>query len=134
MTLVDSGVEFLPDDACKNLLASAAIGRVAITMSALPVILPVNFTVLDDDIVFLTGEGTKLRAALEQAVVAFEVDDFDIPMRTGWSVLAVGVACEITDEDELAQVRKLDLRPFAGGDRTHYVRIRPEFYSGRRII
>lgn len=102
MALVHDGVEILSEDECRDLLASSVIRRVAITLGALPAVLPVNFAVVVGDIVFLTGEGSKLRAALEQAAVAFEVDDFDAARRTGWSVLAVGMATEITDDDELA--------------------------------
>ena len=47
--------------------------------------------------------------------------------------MAVGVAEEITDPGDLRAVADLGLRPFAGGDRSHVVRIRPEFVSGRRI-
>jgi hypothetical protein len=48
--------------------------------------------------------------------------------------MAVGLAEEITDPDELRAVAELGLRPFAGGDRSHVVRIQPEFMSGRRTV
>ncbi|HVW32943.1 MAG TPA: pyridoxamine 5'-phosphate oxidase family protein [Acidimicrobiia bacterium] len=134
MTLIDNGLEILSQDQCHDLLRRGDIGRVAVTVAALPAIFPVNYAVLDDDIVFLTGEGTKLRAALEGAVVAFEVDRIDMAHAAGWSVLAVGVAEEITDPAELRSARGLGLKPFASGDRTHFVKIRPEFVSGRRIV
>jgi nitroimidazol reductase NimA-like FMN-containing flavoprotein (pyridoxamine 5'-phosphate oxidase superfamily) len=131
MTLIDNGLEILSPAECWDLLRRARIGRVAVTIGALPAIFPVNFTILHDRIVFLTGEGTKLRAALQHAVVAFQVDDVD--GSSGWSVMAVGLVEEITDPDELRAAEHLDLRPLAGGDRSHYVTIRPEFLSGRRI-
>lgn len=134
MAIIDHGLEILPEEECRALLGQAALGRVAITLGALPAVLPVNFAVQDGDILFLTGEGTKLRAALHRAVVAFEVDDFDPARRSGWSVLAVGVAEEVTDEEELARAGQLRLAPWAGGDRTRWIRIRPEFLSGRRIV
>jgi nitroimidazol reductase NimA-like FMN-containing flavoprotein (pyridoxamine 5'-phosphate oxidase superfamily) len=97
------------------------------------VILPVNYAYIDGDVVFRTGEGTKLRASKLGTVVAFEIDEYDAETRSGWSVLAVGRANEITDPDELAAVRGLDLAPWANGERTRYVRLRPEMLSGRRI-
>lgn len=130
---MDDGLEILSDEECRALLHQANLGRVAITIGALPAVLPVNYTLLEGDIVFLTGEGVKLRAALDRTVVAFEVDAIDGFRRAGWSVLAVGIAEEITEEDELARARDLDLRPLAGGSRTHFVRVRPDFLSGRRI-
>jgi nitroimidazol reductase NimA-like FMN-containing flavoprotein (pyridoxamine 5'-phosphate oxidase superfamily) len=133
MPLLDDGLEILSEEECRALLGQGRVGRVAITFGALPAVLPVNYSLLDGAIVFLTGEGTKLRAALKRAVVAFEVDEIDVPGRRGWSVLAVGMASEITDEDELARARQLNLRPLAGGDRSHFVQVRPQLLSGRRI-
>jgi hypothetical protein len=40
----------------------------------MPVAFPVNYRLLGDVIVFRTGPGTKLRAALDQRVVGFQVD------------------------------------------------------------
>ncbi len=133
MTLIDDGLEILTEDECRTLLGTVAVGRVAITLGALPAVFPVNYRVVDDEIVFLAGEGTKLRAALDGVVVAFQADEIDGPRRRGWSVLVVGLAQEITDDEELARARDLDLQPLAGGERTHFVRVRPEFVSGRRI-
>jgi nitroimidazol reductase NimA-like FMN-containing flavoprotein (pyridoxamine 5'-phosphate oxidase superfamily) len=133
MTLIDNGLEILSSEDCCELLGDATVGRVAVTVAALPAIFPVNYALLGDLIVFLTGEGTKMQAAVERAVVAFQVDHFDEIAGSGWSVMAVGVAEVITDPNELAAAERLGLRPFARGDRTHYVKIRPEFLSGRRI-
>ena len=133
MTLIDNGLEILSPAQCQDLLGRATVGRVAVTVAALPAIFPVNYAILHDQIVFLTGEGTKLQAAVERAVVAFQVDHIDESTASGWSVMAVGVAEEITDPVELSAAEALNLRPFATGDRTHFVKIRPEFLSGRRI-
>jgi len=134
MTLIENGLEILTPAQCTALLEGGTVGRVAVTVAALPAIFPVNYTVLHDQIVFLTGEGTKLRAAVDRAVVAFQIDHFDQTTGSGWSVMAVGLAEEITDPDELATAWQLNLRPFASGDRSHFVKISPEFISGRRIL
>ena len=47
------------------------------TDQALPAALPVNFALLDGEIVFRTATGSKLAAALAKAVVAFQADDID---------------------------------------------------------
>ena len=133
MPLIDNGLEILSPEQCHDLLRRNDVGRVAVTVAALPAIFPVNYAVVDDDIVFRTGQGTKLRAAVERAVVAFQIDHFDKSIGSGWSVMAVGLAEEITEPDELARARQIGLRPFAGGDRSHFIKIRPEFLSGRRI-
>ena len=133
MTLIDNHLQILPEEECLDLLGSASLGRIGVTMGALPAIFPVNYGVVAGAVVFYTGDGVKLRAALEGAVVAFEVDHIDVAGRGGWSVMVIGLAEEVGDAWELAAVERLGLRPLAGGDRNHVVRIRPQFISGRRV-
>ena len=132
MELDRHGLETLDREQCLELLATRSVGRVAITINALPAIFPVNFALLDGDIVFRSSPGSKLTAAAQRAVVAFEVDDVDNPQRSAWSVLVVGPASEITDEAEIARARSLPLPPWAPGAQCHYIRVRSELVSGRR--
>lgn len=127
------GFEVLSDDECRDLLTQEHVGRVAVSVGALPAVLPVNYRMLGDSILFFTGAGRKLRSAIANEVVAFEVDSFDERTETGWSVMAVGVASEVTAPEIVASARRIGVRPWAGGDRPHLVRIRTEFLSGRRI-
>ncbi|HEX5615337.1 MAG TPA: pyridoxamine 5'-phosphate oxidase family protein [Acidimicrobiia bacterium] len=132
--LRDEGLDLLTEPECYDLLASGSIGRVGVTVGALPVILPVNYRTVERDVVFRTSPGTKLRAALDHAVIAFEVDALDAERRSGWSVLVVGRAREVVDPDEVARLDALDLAPWAGdAGRDRWVRLHPEFVSGRRI-
>lgn len=131
--LVDEGLELLDEKECLGLLARAHIGRVAVTLGALPAIFPVNFVMDDDAVVFRTGTGTKLAAATDHAVLAFEADQFDRFEHTGWSVLAVGRSELVTDPEELRRLAGMPLTPWAGGSRPHFVRMPIEFISGRRI-
>ena len=73
--VVDAGLEPLSDDEARRLLAGGEIGRVGITLGALPAIFPVNYRLVDGAIVFLTAPGSTMSAAVTGAVVAFEVDD-----------------------------------------------------------
>ena len=132
-SLVDEGLELLGEDECLALMATVPVGRVGVSLGALPAVFPVNFQLYGRRIVFKTGTGTKLDAAVRNAVVAFEVDSFDAAYRTGWSVLAVGKAQDITHnlEDIGGDGH---VRPSATGERNHYVRIEIELLSGRRIV
>lgn len=132
--LVDHGLELLAEADAMALLRSGHVGRVGVTMGALPAIFPVNYGVIDDAIVFRTAPGSKLAAALRGAVVAFEVDDYDRADRVGWSVLAVGQSEVVHDLDMVFKVLDAGVEPWAGGIRTNIVRIRPEMLSGRRIV
>jgi len=116
---------------CLELLAGRGLGRVSVSIGALPAILPVNYALWDDSVVFRTAPGTKLSAALMGSVVGFEVDDAVDDLSGGWSVLVVGHATEIRDVATLERVRQLPLRTWAAGERDHFVRIPTKHISGR---
>ncbi|MFF5262347.1 pyridoxamine 5'-phosphate oxidase family protein [Actinomadura viridis] len=126
------GLEVLDIEECRSLLADAPLGRIVFTDRALPAVQPVNFTLAGGDVVIRTSPSSRLAAAARDAIVAFEIDDFDVAARSGWSVVVVGHARAVTDPGEMALLRSLPLRPWAPGEREHYIRIRPEIISGRR--
>ena len=51
-----------------------------------------------------------------------------------WLGVGYGRAEEMSDPDEIVVAERLGLHPFAAGDRSRFVSIRPEFISGRRIV
>ena len=118
---------------CRALLASHGVGRVAVPTVSGPVIVPVNYSVVDGAVVFRTADGTT-PAQAAGCQVAFEVDRIDEAFSQGWSVLARGHARTVTDPDD---VRHLTERayslPWAGGERDVWVRIDPLALTGRRI-
>ncbi len=127
--------EVLSREACLALLATQQVGRLGVSIEALPAILPVNFRLLKDRIIVRTVPGTKLDAAVAQAVVAFEVDDYDPEGRWGWSVLVRGAGAEITEPDELEAVKALPLRAWAfkNGDANRFLAIDTTLVTGRRF-
>ena len=118
---------------CLDLLATATLGRVGVTSGALPTVLPVNFLLHGERILIRSGAGTKLDAALRNAVVAFEADDFDPVDHSGWSVVVTGVARAITDPEELVSVEALPLARWAPAGDEHVVSISTDMVSGRRL-
>jgi uncharacterized protein len=130
---VGTGFEALDEEECFGLIHGGSIGRVAVSIGALPAVFPVNYHAEDGVIYFLTGAGTKLAAATRKAVIAFQLDDIDIRYQHGWSVLAIGETSEVHDPVLLEIVSRFPLRPWAPGLRDHVVQIRPDFVSGRRI-
>ena len=132
--VVDQGLELLSEEAARQLLGEREVGRVGITIGTLPAVFPVNYRMIDGAIVFWTAPGTKMSAAMEGAVVAFEVDDYQLADRSGWSVLAVGRADVVADQAIVAKVRATRLQPFVDGGRDTLVRIEPTFISGRRLV
>jgi nitroimidazol reductase NimA-like FMN-containing flavoprotein (pyridoxamine 5'-phosphate oxidase superfamily) len=126
-------LDTISDDECRVLLASAQIGRVVLSIDALPAALPVNYRLIDDAIVFRTAPGTKLTAAVNHTVVGFEVDEIDPATRSGWSVLVVGTSYVVSDPAEIARLDRADLRSWAPVPTPRYVRISVQRISGRRL-
>jgi uncharacterized protein len=129
-----NGLEVLGRDACLDLLATATLGRVGVSSGALPSVVPVNFRFDGRQILIRTGVGTKLDAAVANAVVAFEVDEIDPVAHTGWSVMVTGVARELTEPGERATAQTPPLARWAPGTDHRVIAISPELVSGRRIV
>jgi hypothetical protein len=91
-----SDVRTLDRSTCLALLSSVGLGRVGLSVDALPVILPVGFRVDGDRIVFALRPGDRAAGALDDVVVAFEADDVDPVTGSGWTVLVQGPARVVT--------------------------------------
>ena len=130
MQLDRNGLEVLSRGECLQLLARSRVGRVVVTDRALPAAFPVNFALLDTDVVFLTSAGSKLEAAEGEEVMAFEVDDIDPASQSGWSVLVQGLASVIDDPEDLARARDLGLEPWAPAARSHSCASAPSWCPG----
>jgi nitroimidazol reductase NimA-like FMN-containing flavoprotein (pyridoxamine 5'-phosphate oxidase superfamily) len=130
-----TGLEIIDPDECRRLLAGDEIGRLAVVSGGTPSVFPVNYVLDGDAVVFRTAPGTKL-AKGPRAKVAFEVDQFDRAGRTGWSVVVTGRLEEVTRYDASAyeRVRSLPVEPWAGGEKGHVMRLRPDSITGRRIV
>jgi nitroimidazol reductase NimA-like FMN-containing flavoprotein (pyridoxamine 5'-phosphate oxidase superfamily) len=85
---------------CLALLARGGHGRVAATMRAVPIIIPVSFRLLGDDVIFSPGLGEGLSRAIADSVVAFEADQVGSDGRALWDVHVTGVARTFTHESE----------------------------------
>ena len=89
------GSTVLPSPECMRLLAVGAkeggIGRVGIATDQAPVIIPVNFTLRDGQVLLRVGTGFLSQVA-DGHLVAFEVDHIDSDAGMAWSVLVRGLA------------------------------------------
>ena len=123
----------MPAGECQDLMRSTAVGRVAFVDEDGPLVLPVNYVLDGDDVLFRTAPDNTLARHVQDAPVAFEVDEFDDYTQTGWSVLVRGIATFMGTEDVS---RDEALQPFAwaAGRRTQVVRIVPRSVTGRRVL
>ncbi len=119
---------------CLTLIAEHSVGRLGVVNGSQPLVFPINYALVDDEIVFRTDDGTKLTEAT-RGQVCFQLDEFDDAAHTGWSVLIQGRAEEISPYDSPAVqvLKELEVQPWAGGTKSHWFRIRPTAITGRRI-
>ncbi|KAF5999108.1 pyridoxamine 5'-phosphate oxidase family protein [Streptomyces sp. WAC00263] len=133
-TLLNPQLLDLSPDECRSLLSTHGVGRVAVSASdGRPAVVPVNYEVVDEAIVFRTATDSVAATAVE-AEVAFEVDHVDEALSQGWSVLAVGPASVVTEPDAVRRLtQRAHTTPWPGGEREMWVSIRPTSLTGRRI-
>ncbi|WP_329853514.1 helix-turn-helix domain-containing protein [Streptomyces sp. SP18ES09] len=89
-------MEEIDEAECWGLLDDHGVGRVALEGQDGPVLFPVNYRVVDREIVFMTAADSALvRASAGGTEIAFEQDRLDEAFSQGWSVLVVGTAREV---------------------------------------
>jgi nitroimidazol reductase NimA-like FMN-containing flavoprotein (pyridoxamine 5'-phosphate oxidase superfamily) len=130
-TDIKTGMTILEPDLCWNLLRSAEVGRLAVSIMDQPDIFPINFVVDHGTVVFRTAEGTKLAAAVLGRGVAFEADGLDVSAGEAWSVVIKGRAEEVLKMIEVFEATDLPLFPWLTSPKPRFVRIVPESITGR---
>ena len=132
--MTGAGLVELSQQECFELLRAHHLGRIGVLSDETPTILPVNYTMYRDDVVFFTDPGTKLSAAVLKRRVAFEIDSATPFAPDGWSVVVVGRCEELREARVVREVEELGLHPrAAAGVRDRIVRIRAEQVTGRGI-
>ena len=76
---------------CRRLLEAKKVGRLALVRDGAPIIMPMNYVLTEDRLVFRTLASGEASRAVDSPV-AFEVDDIDDFLEAGWSVVVTGTA------------------------------------------
>jgi nitroimidazol reductase NimA-like FMN-containing flavoprotein (pyridoxamine 5'-phosphate oxidase superfamily) len=136
MRMIDSrtGLESLDRDECLTLLAGEEVGRLAVVVGDTPVIVPVNYRMDGDTLLFRSDDGTKVTHGV-RGQVAFEIDHFDRARQAGWSVVVTGRLEEAGGDGPGAtdRVQRSGVYPWVGGDKAHLMRLVPDHVTGRRV-
>jgi len=83
---------------------------------------------------FRTAPDSILAELVQPTSVALEVDELDQQYRSGWSIVMHGRTTAVSEPDALADLWASDsMVPWASGNRTLFIRIRPERVSGRVV-
>jgi len=89
---MDRSAVVLSTAECWELLTQSTLGRMALSIQALPIILPVRY-VVDDACVAISIDRLGMPdAAVHDSVVAFAVDDIGDVADEGWMVQVQGIA------------------------------------------
>jgi hypothetical protein len=126
-------VEVLDREHCLALLRTVWLGRLVFTEHALPAVQPVDFRCWRGDVVIRLADPVMLAAVSSNRVVAFESDELDTEMHSGWSVTVVGRAQVITAVPDLVELSGIFSRPSIGGRHDYYLRIRTDKVVGWRL-
>jgi len=121
---MDEGGGLIPEPECWELLASASVGRIALSIRALPAIVPVQYYLDGRTLAVCLGHRELPERALN-AVVAFAADAIDPQTRSGWSV-------QVQGRSAIPRHPRIDAVcgwPAAG----QVVQIKPETISGYRM-
>ena len=80
----------LSERECWELLATVSVGRVALSVRALPVILSVQYYLDGRRLAVCLGHHGLPERALDDTIIAFAADSIDPVTRSGWSVQVQG--------------------------------------------
>lgn len=100
-----------------------------------PVAIPVNYAMAGHDVVVRVEQGTK-RLALQQPLLAFEVDRIDEAAQSAWSVIVRGAAREVEPDRVPELLRSMGGHPpapWALGIHNVWLRIVASGMTGRQL-
>lgn len=125
-------IEELGRDECLTRMATQRLGRLGVVVDGVPLVLPMQFVMDGDTVVFQTNQGAKvLHAPLTS--VSFEVDHVDWEKGEGWSVLLQGFGADITDaiDEQSEELRSLHVNTWAPPPADRWLKIIPRTITGR---
>lgn len=116
------------------LLRTGVVGRVALCGPDGPHLVPVNYSVVDDQVLVRTAPYSQLGRLARGNVVAFEVDHLDLEQHHGWSVVVRGRAEVVEDHAELEHLEAVwPPRPWVAGHKPMVIRIPWGEVTGRTL-
>jgi nitroimidazol reductase NimA-like FMN-containing flavoprotein (pyridoxamine 5'-phosphate oxidase superfamily) len=119
---------------CQELLRAGVVGRAAACTPSGPHVVPVNYCLIDDAVVFRTTPYSILGSQPRRSLIALEIDHFDHERLRGWSVVARGRVEMVVHAAELEKIRGTwDPGTWAAGGRNLYLRMRWSELTGRRL-
>ena len=130
----DSWLENLDLETCLEHLRAGVVGRVGVAVDGDPIVLPVNYRLVETLgltwVVLRTRPGNVIDQASNR--VAFEIDGIDASHHRGWSVLVRGTLLAI-DTDAASFRERFDSEPWMTTERDAWRVIEPFSITGREL-
>lgn len=130
----DSRLDEMSLDVCLGLLRDTPVGRIAVVVDEFPIVLPVNYRLVETSgrawLAVRTRPGNVLDRASMHA--AFEIDGLDPLHQQGWSVLVRGTLHHV-DPDAADFRARFDPQPWLTSERDAWLVIEPFEITGRRL-
>lgn len=124
-------VEELTTNQCWDLLRTHELARLAFHLGPEIHLVPINYAVDDETLLFATAPGNKLVGVLMNPDVVLEIDEYDeVSAR---SVVVRGTARRL-EEDEQHRAEALPLRPWVPSPKDEVVEISPTEITGRAFV
>jgi uncharacterized protein len=120
----------LDHDECWAALRADEFGRLAYRLGEEINLVPLNYAVDGDTLLFRTAEGSKLLGIVMDPEVVFEIDSYD--EESAQSVVVRGRA-RLLDEHEAHRADATRLRPWVPTLKYNVVEIEPVALTGRRF-
>jgi nitroimidazol reductase NimA-like FMN-containing flavoprotein (pyridoxamine 5'-phosphate oxidase superfamily) len=132
--MTDAWLEELSYAACLQRLREHTIGRIGIVIHYAPVVLPVNYRLVETVGLALLAVRTRPDNVIEGGgpQAAFEIDDIDPIHQQGWSVLVRGTLHRL-DPEAADFKNRFDPHPWLVADRDAWLIIEPVAITGRRL-
>jgi hypothetical protein len=130
----EAQLEELPLDTCVALLRAQQVGRIAVVDNDFPVVVPINFRLVETSGPTWVAIRTRPGNVIDRAPmpVAFEIDGFDVTEQEGWSVLVRGTLHHVSPSTGNFAER-FDPQPWMDLDREAWLIIEPFSITGRRL-
>ncbi len=132
--MAETRLDELSLEACLNLLRDGSVGRIGVVVDDFPVVVPINYRLVETEGRPRVIVRTRLGNVVERASlnVAFEIDEIDPLHQQGWSVLIRGTLQHV-DLDAADFRESFDPHPWLNDERDTWLIVEPFSITGRRL-
>lgn len=132
--MTDPWIEPIPLEDCLGLLRQNQVGRIAVIVNGWPIVLPVNYRLVETLGLTWIALRTRPGNVIDQASmnVAFEIDGIDSVHQQGWSVLARGTLHHV-DPDAADFRERFDSEPWLTAECDAWLIVQPFSIEGRQL-